>query len=268
MISHFSRRVLNRCFSSPSSSGGGGGPSSATPNSSSSGGRGPFSVYNRWLGAAPIMTKCTTSGLLSLMADVVCQIQFPAKPVASSSGSTSTAAAPPPPIDVARVLKFAALGAFFTGPTLHYWYGFLAQRFPGATLGNAVQRLALDQLVFAPCFVPSFFAAVMVLDGKPHMIREKLTAEWYPTMVSIRVRCAAMQSRLYFISSPTVLLQVTNYSVWVPAMFVNFLLVPPSYQVGDEALSIPGPCEVPYVATKPSLLVGALIERRTKPYRA
>ena len=24
---------------------------------------------------------------------------------------------------------------------------------------------------------------------------------------------------------------MTNYSVWVPAMFVNFLFVPPSYQV-------------------------------------
>ena len=64
----------------------------------------------------------------------------------------------------------------------------------------------MDQLVFAPCFVPSFFAAVMLLDGKPHLIKQKLSAEWFPTML-------------------------TNYTVWVPAMFVNFLFVPPSHQV-------------------------------------
>jgi len=197
MIAQFTRRVLHRCFSSPSAgksppgtSGSSSSSGSSSGSSSSGGGGGLFGVYNRWLEAAPLATKCATSGLLSMVADIVCQVQFPNKPAASSSSSGSSSSssgvgdAARPPLDTARVLKFSVLGAFLTGPALHFWYGFLARRFPGATLGNAMQRLACDQLVFAPCFVPTFFASVMVLDGKPHLIREKLAAELFPTMVS------------------------------------------------------------------------------------
>ena len=162
-----------------------------------------------------MLTKCITSGVLSFAADVVCQTQFPTHhetkdPAVTEDGTagavSSSITGVWDKIDFWRVLKFTALGTCLTGPALHVWYGFLARRFPGATFGQAIQRLALDQLVFAPCFVPTFFASVMLLDGKPHLIREKLATEWYPTML-------------------------TNYSVWVPAMFINFMFVAPSHQV-------------------------------------
>jgi hypothetical protein len=158
--------------------------------------------YNLWskyltlLKERPILTKCVTSGLLSCGADVVCQLQFADKTVDKKDTD----------LDAWRVLKFSGIGAFFVGPVLHYWYGFLASRFIGASLFTTVQRVALDQLFFAPLFIPAFFSIILILDGKPELIVDKLQSDWASTMI-------------------------TNYSVWIPAMFLNFKFVPPTLQV-------------------------------------
>ena len=160
------------------------------------------SNYNLWskyltlLKDRPILTKCVTSGLLSCGADVVCQLQFAEKTVDKKDTV----------LDAWRVLKFSGIGAFFVGPVLHYWYGFLSRRFIGASLFTTVQRVALDQLFFAPLFIPAFFSIILILDGKPELIVDKLKSDWASTMV-------------------------TNYSVWIPAMFLNFKFVPPTLQV-------------------------------------
>lgn len=142
------------------------------------------------------MTKCITSGVLSCGADVVCQVQFFDE--ALNEKDTE--------LDLWRVLKFTAIGSFFVGPVLHFWYGFLARQFVGSSLLSTIQRVALDQLVFAPLFIPSFFSIILILDGKPEMIVNKIKSDWASTMI-------------------------TNYSVWVPAMFLNFKFVPPTLQV-------------------------------------
>lgn len=160
------------------------------------------SNYNLWskyltlLKERPILTKCVTSGLLSCGADVVCQLQFADKTVDKEDTV----------LDAWRVLKFSGIGAFFVGPVLHYWYGFLSRRFIGASLFSTIQRVALDQLFFAPLFIPAFFSIILILDGKPELIVDKLKSDWASTMI-------------------------TNYSVWIPAMFLNFKFVPPTLQV-------------------------------------
>ena len=208
--------------------------SSSTASTTSSSSGGFFSFYSRCLEESPILTKCITSGILSFAADMVCQIQFP-DPQQQQIGKKSTDKSIwYEQVDFWRVVKFTTLGACFTGPILHFWYGFLARRLPGASLGNAIQRLALDQLVFAPCFVPSFFAAIMLLDGKPHLIKQKLAAEWFPTML-------------------------TNYTVWVPAMFVNFLFVPPLYQVlFSNGVGFGWNIYISYVSYKPPVVGGGI----------
>lgn len=160
---------------------------------------GKFNLWTRYLQVlkeSPVTTKCVTSGLLSLGADVVCQVQFGDKALTEKDME----------LDLWRVLKFTSIGAFFVGPTLHFWYGFLARNFVGSSLFSTIQRLAMDQLVFAPMFIPAFFSIILILDGKPEMIVDKLRADWASTMI-------------------------TNYSVWVPAMFLNFKFVPPTLQV-------------------------------------
>ena len=59
----------------------------------------------------------------------------------------------PPPFDFERSIRFMAYG-FFWAPVQHKWYAFLEHTFPlsvGKATGNALRRVAMDQLVFAPC---------------------------------------------------------------------------------------------------------------------
>lgn len=60
------------------------------------------------------------------------------------------------------------------GPTLHYWYGYLARNFAENSMLNVLKRLALDQLVFTPGFITVFMSSVLVLDGRPENVRSSL----------------------------------------------------------------------------------------------
>ena len=77
--------------------------------------------------------------------------------------------------------------------------------FPSPPPG-ALTRLAADQLLFAPLFVGTFFAALLTLEGRPRDAAAKVRAD-LP---------AALKA---------------NWALWVPANFVNFRFVPPHLQV-------------------------------------
>jgi protein Mpv17 len=108
-------------------------------------------------------------------------------------------------VDAKRLVIFTALGGCLVGPTLHRWYSFLHQRFPGDGVLTIGKRLLLDQALFAPSFIPAFLGSVLVLEGHPEP-KSRLSQMWWPAVL-------------------------TNWSVWVPAQCVNFALVPPHFQV-------------------------------------
>jgi len=112
------------------------------------------------------------------------------------------------PYDWHRTLKFFFLGGVVVGPALHHWYSFLVRFSPAQTTAGALKRLALDQLVFAPTFIPVFFSGLQFLDGNFDLkqLRGKLERDYVDTLVA-------------------------NYLLWVPAMLINFRLVPMQYQV-------------------------------------
>lgn len=59
----------------------------------------------------------------------------------------------PPPFDFERLTRFMAYG-FMMAPVQHKWFSFLEHTFPiggGKATGNALRRVAFDQLIFAPC---------------------------------------------------------------------------------------------------------------------
>jgi hypothetical protein len=59
----------------------------------------------------------------------------------------------PPPFDFERLTRFMAYG-FLLAPVQHKWFSFLARTFPlmgGVATTNALKRVAMDQLIFAPC---------------------------------------------------------------------------------------------------------------------
>lgn len=64
----------------------------------------------------------------------------------------------------------------------------------------------MDQLGFAPTFLPVFFSTLLTLEGHAASIPDKLRQDWWPAT------CA-------------------NWSVWVPAQLLNFRFVPAPLQV-------------------------------------
>jgi len=156
-------------------------------------------TYNRLLVEKPVATKAITSGVIAFVADIACQKAFKEEPKDGTKKSTD--------IDWKRTAKFTIINLVLVGPLLHFWYGTLVAKIPGTGYLSAIYRVALDQFVFAPfCIIPAFFSFSLCLDGTPELIPEKLKADWATTMVA-------------------------NFSLWVPAQFINFKMVPAQYQV-------------------------------------
>ena len=97
-----------------------------------------------------LATKAATSAVLSAAGDVIAQTAVDGKPLSA--------------VDWARAGRFATLGAALVGPALHFWYGALGRAVPAPGTGGALARLAADQLLFAPCFIATFFAALLTLE--------------------------------------------------------------------------------------------------------
>jgi hypothetical protein len=123
---------------------------------------------------------------------------------------TNPSSLPPslPPYDWHRTFKFFFLGGVVVGPALHHWYSFLIRFSPAQTTAGALKRLVVDQLVFAPTFIPVFFSGLQFLDGNFDLgqLKGKLERDYMDTLVA-------------------------NWMVWVPAMLVNFRFVPMHCQV-------------------------------------
>lgn len=159
-------------------------------------------IYMNGVETYPLLVKGITSGILSGSADIICQLYFPPAKIDIDDSISQKQ-----DIDIGRVVRFSSLGALFIAPSLHFWYGFLSRKFPNTGTLNTIIRLALDQLFFAPAFIASIFSLLLILDGKTLSdIHKKLEADLLNT---IKV----------------------NFTVWIPAQFINFKLVPPHLQV-------------------------------------
>jgi protein Mpv17 len=156
-----------------------------------------WSVYSQLLEQRPLLTKSITSGVISLAADVVCQYSFPKKNEQNELNTT---------INISRTVRFTILGVVYTAPALHYWYGFLGRIIVGNNYYSTVNRVLLDQLLFAPLFLSGFFSFALALEGSYQNIIPKLKADLVSTIFA-------------------------NFSVWIPAQLINFGFVHPSFQV-------------------------------------
>ena len=158
--------------------------------------------YSTKLDTHPIVTKCLTSGLVSALGDLICQsLTLPAKDNSSSSSAPSSSAEPK--WDMQRTGRFAALGALWVGPILHFWYGALFQ----ALSKRVVARVAVDQFGFAPLFVTSFLSLLWTWEGESPSTLGPRLQENVPSIV------------------------VANWALWIPAQTINFHFVPVKYHV-------------------------------------
>jgi protein Mpv17 len=106
-------------------------------------------------------------------------------------------------VDIDRTWRFAAYAFFLFAPIVFLWFRFLEYLFPGQRLLPAVQRVGLDQIVFAPFIISFMFIIMGLLEGKScEQAHAKVRKDLWDTLL-------------------------TNWSIWPLAQLINMLLVPP-----------------------------------------
>jgi len=203
--------------------------SSEKPSSSSSFLGSMLSWYARKLETHPITTKSITSGIIAGAGDFICQCLVD-KPAKEHQHELDEQAGKPVPDETplwwwnaARTGNFLLLGGAMVGPALHYWYGALATRFPlvegaktsAAAVKAILSRVALDQFLFTPLFVPCWIAALWTLDGANEGQALQDTVDSMPQR---------MRDTL-----PDII--VANWMLWWPVQCVNFWITPVQFQV-------------------------------------
>ena len=161
----------------------------------------PVAWYAKKLDTNPLITKCVTSGIVAGSGDLICQYIIHWKQGNRDGGETSFVP------DWIRTGRFSLLGFGLIAPVVHHWYGFLMTKLPGNTITAAFQRLFCEQILFAPLFIPTFMTSLMMLEGKDISSISSILEREAPAVV------------------------VSNWSLWIPAMFINFRFIPAPWQV-------------------------------------
>jgi len=115
----------------------------------------------------------------------------------------------PPPFDFERLTRFMAYG-FLMAPVQHKWFAFLHKTFPitkvGGT-GQALKRVAFDQLLFSPVGIACFFTFMTIAEGGgKRAVARKFQDVYVPTLKA-------------------------NYLIWPAVQMLNFRVVPLQFQI-------------------------------------
>ena len=166
------------------------------------------SWYAKKLESHPLITKCITSGIISGSADLICQYIVHSDKQSQSEEKIDTSKGDDNfAVDWIRTGRFSLRGFGLVAPVVHNWYGFLMTRIPGQSTTNVLKRLFCDQVLFAPIFISTFMTSLMALEGN-----------------DLRQARRVLERDLAKIV-------VTNWGLWVPAMYLNFRFVPVQWQV-------------------------------------
>lgn len=152
--------------------------------------RTPFETYSHWLNTYPLLTKAISSAAIVASGDVFAQL------VVERSEEFS----------FRRLLTMGIMGGVIIGPVLHVWYNVLNKVFVAQTTMGAVTRMAADQAIFAPLFIPVIFGFMFGVEGRWDQLPDHLRNHWWDTTL-------------------------TNWTLWIPAQFITFRFVPASFQV-------------------------------------
>ncbi|XP_068217913.1 mpv17-like protein [Palaemon carinicauda] len=112
---------------------------------------------------------------------------------------------PDPNYDVASLGRYTFFGVLWYPVAYNYWYRWLDSRFVGKSLAVITKKSLLDQFLMEPPLLASFYVGMSILEGK-----DNVTAECKKKF------------------GPTFL---TGCVYWLPAMALNFWLMPNSMRV-------------------------------------
>jgi Mpv17 / PMP22 family len=116
---------------------------------------------------------------------------------------------PPPPFDFERLTRFMAYG-FLMAPVQFHWFAALSRWFPITKergMMPALQRVAMDQLIFAPIGLGCFFTFMTVAEGGG---RRAVTKKFQDVYVP------ALRA---------------NYFLWPAVQMLNFRVIPVQFQI-------------------------------------
>ena len=147
-------------------------------------GGGLLDSYQEALDSKPILTKASTSLVGFAVSDAMTQAFI-------EKGD----------FDLKRLVKMASFGFLLHGTTGHYFYNFLDSVMAGATPAFVAAKVAIDQTLWAPCFMVMFFTYMMIFDGTPELIATKCKNDIFTAVKG-------------------------SWMTWIPAHTINFAFVP------------------------------------------
>jgi hypothetical protein len=191
--------------------------------------------FNSYYANKPVLTTMITNAVLGGIADTVAQSLTAIRTRAKSLPTTNSGArsvlsdtilemddlsekpktalplsrSPPPPFDFERLTRFMAYG-FLMAPIQFQWFNALSRWFPitkSSSMVPALQRVAMDQLIFAPIGLGCFFTFMTVAEGGG---RRAVTKKFQDVYVP------ALRA---------------NYILWPAVQMLNFSVLPIQFQI-------------------------------------
>eukprot|EP00092_Neocalanus_flemingeri_P060274 GFUD01072229.1.p1 GENE.GFUD01072229.1~~GFUD01072229.1.p1 ORF type:complete len:178 (-),score=33.05 GFUD01072229.1:212-745(-) len=142
----------------------------------------------------PLVANCLTYGTLYTGSELLQQTILRATDDGDRTG-----------YDWESLARFAVLGTAVFPPLMFHWYKFLDARYVGVGAGLVARKVMMDQLIFTPPMIATFFIGMSLLEGKPDITKE-FREKALPTFVA-------------------------NLGFWIPAHVINFRLIPPAGRV-------------------------------------
>lgn len=117
-------------------------------------------------------------------------------------------------IDPKRTMHMAFSGAA-VGVLCHYWYKILDRFIIGKTVDMVAKKLLLDQFIFSPIMIITFFGSVAMFEENPYENFKEEVRDKFITLYR------------------------AEWMVWPPAQIINFYFLPTKYRVlYDNTISL------------------------------
>ncbi|CAN0061503.1 unnamed protein product [Ascophyllum nodosum] len=156
---------------------------------------GAWDAYNNQLSATPVLVKACTSLVGFSIGDFLAQ-----------KGTSKDK------FSYERLARMAAFGFLFHGTISHFFYNALDNTLPGTAAVTVIQKVIIDQLMWAPIFTLIFFTWIGVTSGaSPNEIATKIkndlvsgvVGSWtvWPLAHTINFKYVPTEQRLLYINS-------------------------------------------------------------------
>lgn len=117
-------------------------------------------------------------------------------------------------IDAKRTMHMAFSGAS-VGVLCHYWYKVLDRFIIGKSIDMVAKKLMLDQLIFSPIMIITFFGSLALFEDDPYENFKEEVRDKFITLYR------------------------AEWMVWPPAQIINFYFLPTKYRVlYDNTISL------------------------------